>query len=105
MTRSEHEVAVPWRRTGQRRFPFAARVDGAWWVLRINGFPDHPLWTLFIDGRRPLDLDGTPAAWALKDVPALSDETALEAVAPFGSFVVYGSEAGLPCDDPACCEV
>ncbi|MBB6036849.1 hypothetical protein [Phytomonospora endophytica] len=105
MAPREHEIAAPWRRTGMRRFLFAARMDGVWWVLRINGFPDHPLWTLFVDGRPRLDLDGTPAAWELKEAPALDEEAAREAVAPVGAFVVYGSEVGRPCDDPVCCEV
>ena len=105
MAAREHEIPVPWRRTGLRRFLFAAKVDGAWWVLRVNGFPDHPLWTLFVDGRPRLDLDGTPPAWELKDVPQLDEAVAREAVALVEGFVVYGSEVGRPCDDPVCCDV
>jgi len=32
-------------------------VDGQWWVLRINSFPDYPIWTLFGGGERRFDVD------------------------------------------------
>lgn len=56
--------ALPqWRRTGHTFFPYAAFVDGRWWVLRFNCFPDHPLWTLFIADRRRFDFDDEPTGW------------------------------------------
>lgn len=95
-----------WRRTGNAYFPVAALVDGRWWVLRINGFPDHPLWTLFVDGERRFDIDDAPAAWgepADRSAPSLDDDTAERIVAPVQDFVAYGSEVGEPCDNPFCC--
>lgn len=99
------ESAVPWRRMDMGRFRFAAEVDGVWWVLRINGFPDHPMWTLFVDGKARYDIDDHPRAWILWEAPALDEATARVAVAPVEGFAVYGSEVGLPCDDPVCCDV
>ena len=102
---SPHEFPAPWRGVDRGRFRYAAEVDGVWWVLRINPFPDHPLWTLFVDGRPRLDLDGTPPAWDLREAPALDEATARIAVAPVEAFAVYGSEVSRPCDDPFCCDV
>ena len=60
---SEFLVRPQWHETGDACFPTAARVDEQWWVLRVNAFPDHPLWTLFVEGERRLDVDDTPPAW------------------------------------------
>ncbi|MCX4091140.1 hypothetical protein [Nocardia sp. alder85J] len=95
-----------WQRTGHAYFPTAALVDGHWWVLRINSFPDHPLWTLFIDGERCFDVDDAPPAWgepAAFSAPSLDEVTAARVVGPIQDFVGYGSEIGDPCDNPFCC--
>lgn len=107
MTHPELAVRPRWRRTGDGRFPVAARVDGRWWVLRINGFPDHPLWTLFVAGAARLDLETTPADWGRpldRSAPTLPDETATAVLAPVLPFTAYGSEHGRPCDGPFCCD-
>jgi hypothetical protein len=45
-------VRSDWLRTGYQHFPYAAEQSGQWWVLRLNhGFPEHDLYTLFVDGR------------------------------------------------------
>ncbi|WP_158886737.1 hypothetical protein [Amycolatopsis anabasis] len=96
-----------WRRTGAACFPAAAVVDGQWWVLRLNGFPDHPLWTLFVNGPEVrFDTTGLPPAWGRPldpSVPPLEPHLAQEALAPLRDLAVYGSEAGDPCDDEVCC--
>jgi hypothetical protein len=81
-------------------------VNGEWWVLRINAFPDHPLWTLFVAGERRFDVDDVPRPWghpADANLPVLEAEQAAEALADVTGFVAYGSEAGNPCDNPYCC--
>ncbi|MGW5649089.1 hypothetical protein ACWEV3_42825 [Saccharopolyspora sp. NPDC003752] len=95
-----------WRRTGDTRFPVAATVDGRSWVLRLNIFPDHPLWTLFVDGDRRFDIDDTPPTWGKpldKTAPPLDAAAAEEVLAPIRDFVAYGSEVGAPCDNMFCC--
>ncbi|WP_174188619.1 hypothetical protein [Nocardia barduliensis] len=94
-----------WHRTGIGRFPVAAHVDGRWWVLRLNGFPDHPLWTLFIDGTPRFDIDTTPPTWGRPSAaaPTLDPHTTTQVVAPIQHLTAYGSEVGDPCDDPVCC--
>ncbi|HUN37154.1 MAG TPA: hypothetical protein VMU95_34580 [Trebonia sp.] len=53
-------MTVTWRRVRSNAFPWAAPIGGAWHVLRLNDFPDHPLHTLFIDGSCIGDLDDLP---------------------------------------------
>jgi hypothetical protein len=104
--REELRMYPDWRRTGNACFPVAAQVGEEWWVLRINNFPDHPLWTLLVDGVRRFDLDDAPAAWgnpAERSLPPL-EATAIEAaLAPVKDFTAYGSEVGQPCTNPFCC--
>ncbi|WP_439679724.1 hypothetical protein [Embleya sp. MST-111070] len=106
MERSELATVPPWRRTGIRHFPHAAMVRGVWWVLRLNVFPDHPMFTLFVDGARRFDFDDSPPYWDLwaePTVPPLPAEAVEAALAPVRDFVAYGSEVGRPCDNVFCC--
>ena len=106
MQHPELRASPQWRRTGNTRFPVAAAVDGKWWVLRMNPFPDHPAWTLFVDGVVRFDFDDPPPAWGrLLDpaAPSLEAHTSHEVLTPIENFVAYGSEAGQPCDNPFCC--
>lgn len=102
----EWDARPSWRRTGDPYFPVAALVDGRWWVLRVNSFPDHPLWTLFVDGERRFDVDDAPPAWgrpADPSLPRLDGELVGEVLAPVEGLIAYGSEVGQPCDNPFCC--
>jgi len=96
-----------WMRTGDAYFPAAAEVDGVWWVLRINSFPDHPLWTLFVDGvrSRDVDLGQEPPGWDIPDPenPPMDGATVEGVLAPIVSFIAYGSEVGQACDNMFCC--
>ncbi|NUT47903.1 MAG: hypothetical protein HOV94_11430 [Saccharothrix sp.] len=98
---------VGWRRTGVRRFAFAARVDGTWWVLRLNDFPHHPRYTLFVGGLVVGDVDDLPSrapAWDLDtaDRPGLTDGEREEVLASTRGLEPYGSEVGAPCDGDWC---
>lgn len=106
MARPELHASPQWQRTGDVHFPVAASVDDRWWVLRINRFPDHPLWTLFVDGARRFDIDDVPPGWgqpADQSAPMLAARVAEEVLVPVRDFVAYGSEVGQPCDNPFCC--
>ena len=99
---------VVWRRANARVFVYAARVDQKWWVLRLNGFPDHPLFTLFIDGACVGDVRDTrnaAPAWDLEATnrPALTGEERGEVLALMRGLGPYGSEVGRPCDGDWCC--
>ncbi|WP_431965666.1 hypothetical protein [Nocardia sp. bgisy134] len=106
MSYPELNARPRWSKTGKAHFPVAACVDGSWWVLRLNCFPDHPLWTLFVDGLRRFDIDDTPSTWGKPfdpSAPALEPGTVEEILEPIGDFVAYASEIGDPCDNPFCC--
>ncbi|MUL61154.1 hypothetical protein B5P44_00970 [Mycobacterium sp. CBMA 213] len=100
-----------WQRTGHKAFPFAAQQSGQWWVLRFNfGFPEHDMYTLFVDGRAVADITADPdnpmpllaSIGALPTssdpgTPALDTDLATAAIGTVAGFADYGSEHGDPC--------
>ncbi len=52
---------------------FRQELIGGWYAsagqhrlkLRMNNFPDEPLWTLFADGRQVTHFDEAPSAWSI----------------------------------------
>ncbi len=100
-----------WQRTGHPAFPFAAHQCGQWWVLRFNrGFPEHDMYTLFVDGQAAADITADPnhpmpllaGIGALPtspgaDSPTLAADTATAAIATVDGYADYGSEHGDPC--------
>ncbi|MFF4105000.1 hypothetical protein [Streptomyces sp. NPDC001903] len=98
-----------WHDTGTSVFCWAARADGRWWVLRLNHFPEHPLYTLFIDGQVVGDVDDVPDTWRLRPRAALAVLSAserAEVLALMAGLGPYGAEAGTPCAGDWCtCEI
>ncbi|KLO28330.1 hypothetical protein ABW16_13570 [Mycolicibacter heraklionensis] len=101
-----------WSRTGYKFFPYAAQQSDQWWVLRVNvGFPEHDLYTLFIDSVPAVDITGDPtnplplasSVGSLSPFPPAMDEpildpaTAHRVVKPVAQYVNYGSEWNDPC--------
>ena len=101
-----------WSRTGYKFFPYAAHHCGQWWVLRLNhGFPEHDLYTLFIDASRATDITANKdnpsplvaSVGSLKPYdraaaePQLDTETAAAVVKTVSRYVNYGSEHDDPC--------
>lgn len=100
---------VMWQRTNARVFSHAALVDGEWWVLRLNDFPDHPLFTLFMAGTVVGDVEDLAIrapGWDLDGGPALTGEQRDEVLTLMRGLGPYGSEVGQPCDGDWCsCEL
>jgi hypothetical protein len=74
-------------------------------VLRLNGFPDHPLFTLFTDGARIGDLDDLPDSWHLDwggQHGPLTPQEREQVLTLMRSLGPYGSEAGQPCHGDFC---
>ncbi|MFD9358693.1 hypothetical protein [Streptomyces sp. NPDC060031] len=98
-----------WHVTGSGVFPHAARAGGCWWVLRLNDFPEHPLYTLFADGRRVADVNDVPSDWRrLSDAsaPVLTTFECAEILELMAGLGPYGAEYGNPCTGDWCtCEV
>ena len=85
-----------WHPTGYLFFPYAAEQSGHWWVLRLNpGFPEHDLYTMFVDGRAVADVTVEPDRSLGAD---LDPAVAAEVVRRVSGFADYGSERGEPCD-------
>ena len=108
----DETVQPHWLRTGYKFFPYAAPESGQWWVLRLNyGFPEHDMYTLFVDGKPTVDITGSPDhASALvrsiaslspydptADEPSLEEDTAATVVGPVSRYANYGSEHDDPC--------
>ncbi|WP_369777056.1 hypothetical protein [Streptomyces sp. R33] len=94
-----------WHDTGTGVFCWAARAEGRWWVLRLNDFPEHPLYTLFIDAQVVGDIDDVPDTWRLRPSAALPALTAAERAEVLGLMTglgPYGAEAGTPCEGDWC---
>ena len=60
---SPFERPVTWSRTDDVEHPWAARVDGCDWLLRLGDFPAEPFYTLLIDGVEVASFDTWPEAW------------------------------------------
>ncbi|MEV6731141.1 MULTISPECIES: hypothetical protein [unclassified Streptomyces] len=94
-----------WHDTDTRVFLWAARAEGRWWVLRLNDFPEHPLYTLFIDGQVIGDLEDDPDTWRLwpgSALPPLTASERAEVLALMTGLGPYGAEAGTPCAGDWC---
>jgi hypothetical protein len=94
---------VAWRRAGSPVYVRAAVVEGCWWVLRLNDFPEHPLYTLFIDGDVIGDVDDLPGRWEFAvEQAGLSRDERDEVLGLMRGLARYGAEAGQPCDGDWC---
>ena len=58
------ERAIQWTGTDDVDYPYEALVDGGRWRLRLNDFPDEPLYTLFIEDREWGHFDDLPPSWS-----------------------------------------
>lgn len=54
---------IVWEGTGDGEFPYRARIDGHVYTIRVNDFPEEPLYTLMIDDQEIVDLEDWPQAW------------------------------------------
>jgi hypothetical protein len=101
-----------WSRTGYTFFPYATQHCGQWWVLRLNhGFPEHDLYTVFVDGSPAADItansdDPSPLVATVASLkpfdraaaePQLDAETAAAVARAVSRYVNYGSEHHDPC--------
>jgi hypothetical protein len=69
-SRTESEVCnkpILWQETEDPDFPYDAVVDGDRWRLRINDFPEEPLFTLFINDEEWGHFDDLPPLWTVPD--------------------------------------
>ncbi len=56
--------AVSWKKNANNAiYPYAATINGHKCLIRINDFPDNPLYTLISDGRELESFDEWPEHW------------------------------------------
>ena len=60
---------IAWSRTLDTHFPFLATVEGECWRLRINDFPDEPLYTLFVGQEQVQHVEDFPVSWSRPKSP------------------------------------
>lgn len=61
---------VEWRETDDPEFPFESQIEGETWRLRLNDFPEEPMYTLFVGEDAIGDLDDWPKTWREAPRPA-----------------------------------
>lgn len=55
--------AVAWVKTDRAEFPYTAEVKGQTWLIRINNFPEEPLYTLLIENQEIGSFDDWSTVW------------------------------------------
>jgi hypothetical protein len=58
-----------WHRGDDPDFPWTAKVGREAWRVRLNDFPEEPMYRLFIDGQAVGDFHDWPKAWHRLDEP------------------------------------
>jgi hypothetical protein len=60
---------ITWEDTGDSVVPYRAQVANHIFTVRINDFPDEPLYSLLIDDQEIADLEDWPTAWTQPEIP------------------------------------
>ena len=63
LSEERQATAIVWEHTGDGEFPYRAHVVGKSFTIRVNDFPEEPLYTLLIEGRAVEVLEDWPSAW------------------------------------------
>jgi len=64
-------ISVKWEENSDSDadvFPLKAIVNSVPWKLRINDFPEEPMYTLFIEDEAIITFDDRPDTWVVKGV-------------------------------------
>ena len=64
---------IPWEVTEAINLPLRAEVHGHECFIRVNDFPDEPLYTLLVDGEEVRDMDEWPVGWPRPSLALLSE--------------------------------
>jgi len=57
------ESPILFSRTDDSEYPLRAEVNGKVWTVRVNDFPEAPMYTLTVDGTEVIDFDNWPEKW------------------------------------------
>jgi hypothetical protein len=56
-------MPITWEKTESAEFPYRTFVDGQMWQIKINDFPEEPLYTLIIQGNEIVEFDDWSSFW------------------------------------------
>lgn len=56
---------IKWDRSNDSEYPYCIVIDGKTLILRLNDFPEEPLYTLIVDGEEIIDLQSIPSTWQI----------------------------------------
>lgn len=56
---------IEWEESGDSEYPFCAIINNKRLVLRLNDFPEEPMYTLLVNNQEVIDLDGVPSTWQI----------------------------------------
>lgn len=54
---------IVWEKTGRGEYPLRATIDGREALIRVNDFPDEPIYSIIIAGQSVGELEDWPPAW------------------------------------------
>jgi hypothetical protein len=54
---------ISWQETGDAEFPYRTIFEGDKLQIRVNDFPDKPLYTLIINGMEEADYEDWSPSW------------------------------------------
>ncbi len=57
------EEKIKWEKTDDAEYPYETEHKGELLKLRINDFPEEPLYTLFVNGEEVCDFDDWSENW------------------------------------------
>lgn len=57
------ELSIKWDESNNPEYPYETNYDGHKLQVRINDFPEEPLYSLLIDDKLICDLEDWPKAW------------------------------------------
>lgn len=62
MTNADYkQSSIVWSPTGDHEFPWEAEVSGRSLLVRLNDFPERPLYTLFVNSQEVRSFDDWPS--------------------------------------------
>ena len=61
--RAIFDMAMPWSATEDPDTPWRSQLNGHNLAVRMNDFPEQPLYSLLVDGQVAADFDDWPSTW------------------------------------------
>ena len=56
-------TAIKWDRSGDSLCPYLAHLNGKIYKIRLNDFPEEPMYSLLMDGEVVESFDSWPKVW------------------------------------------